>query len=67
MNILYKSAQASLIAKDYHQVALIMLQNDFDYVIGDAEYMVSMFNQSTGKDDLQLRSNDHLDTLLNTF
>lgn len=67
MNSIYKSAQAALLAKDYNQVAMIMSQQNFDYVIGDAEYMVVMFNQATGKDDLQLRTNDSADLLLKTF
>lgn len=67
MNSIYRSAQAELLAKDYNKVVLIMLQNDFDYVIGDCEYMLVMFNQATGKDDLQLRTNDDADLLLKTF
>lgn len=67
MTTIYKSAQVALLAKDYNQVALIMSQQNLDYVIGDTEYMVVMFNQKTGQDVLQLRTNDDADLLLKTF
>lgn len=67
MNTIYKSAQAALVAKEYNQVALVMLQNDFDYVIGDSEFMLSVYNHKTGNTDLQLRTNDAASILLNTF
>ena len=67
MNTIYKSVQAALIAKDYNKVALVMLQQDFDYVIGDTEYMLSVYNHKTGNTDLQLRTNDAASVLLNTF
>ena len=67
MNTVYKSAQAALLAKDYNQVAMIMSQQNFDYVIGDTEYMLVMFNQATGQEVMQLRTNDDADLLLKTF
>lgn len=67
MSTIYKSAQAALVAKDHNKVVLIMLQNDFDYVIGGCEYMVLVYNHNTFECDVELRSNDDDNILLNTF
>ena len=67
MNTIYKAAQAALMAKDYNKVVLTMLQNDFDYVIGDSEYMVLVYNPNTFECDIELRSNDENRVLLDTF
>jgi hypothetical protein len=67
MNTIYKSAQAALLVKDYAMVVQLMKNEDFDYVIGDAEYMVSVWSVDRNNTFYELRSNDNFERFIQKF
>lgn len=65
MSAIYKKAQDALNAKDYNSAVLTMLQQDYDYIIGTNEYLVSVYNHKNRSIDCQLRTNE--DELIKLF